>query len=100
MKNPIVIQKRSAMGRNRKYQILGNDLIRRMSNISIGGETEIEEKIRVMNEYTEQLKSSGYNFRETAEVVKSGWLGSSVKRIDLPHVPFLCPFLCLTSDKF
>ena len=72
MKNPIVIQKRSAMSRNQKYQILSNDLIRRLSNISTGGESEVKEKIRIMNEYTEQLKSSGYNFRETAEIIKSG----------------------------
>ena len=67
------------MGKNQKYQILSNDLIQKMSNISIGGETEIDEKIRVINEYTEQLKFSGYNFRETAEIVKSGCLGMKRK---------------------
>ena len=75
MKNPVVIQKRSAMGRNQKYQILSNELVRRMGNISMGGKNETEEKIRVVEEYTVQLKTSGYNYKETQEIIRSGCIG-------------------------
>ena len=37
MRNPVVIQRRSAMNKNQKYGILSQELIRRLSNISEGG---------------------------------------------------------------
>ena len=79
MRNPIVIQKRSAMDRAQKYGILSQELIRRLSNIS-GGEGEEEEQVRVIEGYTRQLKQSGYNFKETKEIVKSGYTGLKRKK--------------------
>jgi len=55
MRNPVVIQKRSAMDRAQKLGILSQELIRRLSNIS-SGEGETEEQIRVVEGYTKQLK--------------------------------------------
>ena len=46
-----------------------------MSNISVGGKKETEEKVIVIDEYTVQLKPSGYNYQETNEIIKSGYIG-------------------------
>ena len=75
MINPVIIQKRSTMSKKQTYQILSNELVRRMSNISVGGKKETEEKMRVIDEYTVQLKTSGYNYQETQEIIKSGYIG-------------------------
>ena len=80
MRNPIVIQQRSAMDKKQKYGILSQELVRRLSNISEGGEGEQEEKLRVVEAYTRQLKQSGYNHRETEEIIQSGYLGMKRKR--------------------
>ena len=72
MRNPVIIQKRWAMSKKQKYQILSNELVRRMSNM---GKNETKEKMRVINEYTVQLKTSGYNYQDTQEIIKSGYIG-------------------------
>ena len=74
MRNPVVVHRRSAMDKKQKYGILSEELVRRLSNISTGGE-EKRETERVINDYTKQLKCSGYRFEEAREVVKSGWIG-------------------------
>ena len=79
MRNPVVIQKRSAMDRSQKIGILSQELIRRLSNVSEGRE-ETEEKIAVVEGYTKQLKQSGYNFMETQEIIRSGYTGLVRKR--------------------
>ena len=79
MRNPIVIQKRSAMDRRQKYGILSQELIRRLGNIS-EGKGEQEEHISVVEGYTRQLKRSGYNFKETKEIVRSGYIGFKRKK--------------------
>ena len=74
MRNPVVVHRRSAMDKKQKYGILSEELVRRLSNISTGGE-EKRETERVINDYTKQLKCSGYRFEEAREIVKSGWIG-------------------------
>ena len=65
--------------KNQKYGILSQELIRRLSNISEGGEEEKEEKMTVVEMYTRQLKQSGYNYKETKEIIQSGYLGMKKK---------------------
>ena len=57
MKTPLVLMAKSAMGEQQKYSIMTNELIRRMSNVR--GNTGQNEKNRVINQYTKQLKNSG-----------------------------------------
>ena len=79
MRNPVVIQRRSAMNKNQKYGILSQELIRRLSNISEGGEEEQREKQLVVESYTRQLKQSGYDYKETKEIIQSGYIGMARK---------------------
>ena len=79
MRNPVVIQKRSAMDRTQKIGILSQELIRRLNNVS-EGRKETEERRAVVEGYTKQLKQSGYNFGETQEVIRSGYTGLVRKR--------------------
>ena len=74
MKTPFVVMQRSAMGTKQKYSILANELTRRMSNINREG-TSHEEKTRVVEEFTKEMKNSGWSREETREIVVSGMLG-------------------------
>ena len=74
MKTPLVIMARSGMAAQQKYQILSNDLPRRLSNIMVGEipESEINQKIEQL---TTELKSSGYTIKQAQEIVSSGSRG-------------------------
>ena len=74
MRTPYVIMKRSAISDNSRYNILSNELVRRLSNMSKEGTTQ-EEKIEVVENYIQQCKTSGYNRHETREGVISGIKG-------------------------
>ena len=74
MRTPYVIMKRSAISDNSRYNILSNELVRRLSNMNKEGTTQ-EEKIEVVENYIQQCKTSGYNRHETREGVISGIKG-------------------------
>ena len=79
MKTPLVIDERSAMSDHQKFSILTNEVIRRMSNIS--EKISIEEKVQVINTFTQELKNSGYNRKRAREIVVCGLLGLERKRM-------------------
>ena len=63
MKTPFVLMERSAMGNQQKYQILSNELVRRLSNIMIE-EIPHNEVIEKIEEFIGELKNS----QETVEI--------------------------------
>ena len=64
---------RAAMSEHQKMGILGNELVRRLSNIHPAVlEEEIEE---VTEHYLSQLKNSGYSRKQAKEVVVCGVVG-------------------------
>ena len=70
----MLIPERSAMAVRQKMSILSNELVRRLSNMNIE-RVEPEEKIRIVDHFTVQLKTSGYDRNQAREVVKSGIKG-------------------------
>ena len=52
-----VLMRLSAMASKQKFNILSNELIRRLSNINKEG-TELKEKKRVIEEFTKEMKNS------------------------------------------
>ena len=65
-----------------KINIASNDLNRRLSNMNVDRMPE-EEKIRVTDKFTQQLKNSGYGRQECREIVVSGvksWLRRHKRR--------------------
>ena len=79
MKSQILIPARSAMAETQRMNILSNDLVRRLSNVKIeqAEEGEVE---KVIEQYTKQLKTSGYDRKKCREVVTSGVVGWIRKR--------------------
>ena len=53
--------------------ILSNELVRRLSNVS--DRVEKAEKIAIVDHYTKQLKNSGYSWMQAREVVSCGLKG-------------------------
>ena len=74
MKNQILLMKRSAMATSQKYTILANELTRRLSNCSLEG-TSNDDKILVVEDFTRQIKNSGFTRSEAREIVTSGIKG-------------------------
>ena len=74
MRTPYVIMKKSAIGDNSRYNILSNELVRRLGNMSKEG-TSHDEKEEVIENFTKQCKTSGYSRHETREGVVSGIKG-------------------------
>ena len=74
MKTPYVLMCRSAMSEHQKYSILSNEVITRLSNIDHQnvGRSEVEE---ILENMIVQMKTSGYNRKETREAIVSGVLG-------------------------
>ena len=66
------------MAAQQKYQILANDLTRRLSNILVDkiSTSEIEKKIE---QFITGLKSSGYSRQQAREIVCSGVRGWRAK---------------------
>ena len=64
------LQKMSAMDTNSKMKILSNDLIRRMLNTSemMG----LEERIKIVDEYSQKLLNSGYGLDQVRRIVIKG----------------------------
>ena len=79
MRTQLVIPENSAMCMRQKMSILSNELIRRLSNINIE-KAEEDEKVNVVEHYTKQLKTSGYDRNKSREIVVSGLVGWMRKR--------------------
>ena len=79
MKTPLVIGEASAMSDHQKFSILSNEVIRRMSNVRnrIGE----EERVKLVDEFTRELKNSGYTKRRAREIVVCGLLGVERKKL-------------------
>ena len=74
MKTPLLIMASSAMGQQQRYSILSNEMIRRLSNTN-HEETDTEDVHRIIETFTQQLKSSGYSRGDARETVVCGFLG-------------------------
>ena len=88
MKTPYVIMERSGTSYHQKFQILSNELVRRLSNIDIS--LPLEERIETTEQYTKELKTSGYSVKQSREIVCSGirgWKAKHKKRKD-NNIPF------------
>ena len=78
-KTPYFIMARSAMSNQQKIQILSNELTRRMSNVKIEDVGQ-DEKNRIVEQFTQELKSSGYTFSLAKNIVQSGLKGWITRR--------------------
>ena len=74
MKTPFVLMSRSGMSYRQKFQILSNELSRRLSNIQIE-EIPHKEVIEIIEQFIKELKSSEYNQKQAKEIVTSGIRG-------------------------
>ena len=61
------------MSDQQKYEILSNELIRRLSNLD--EKIAIEERLQIVEVLIREMKSSGYDRRFTREVITSGLIG-------------------------
>ena len=74
MKTQYVTMKRSAMSQHQKIAILSNEIIRRLSKINHKS-IEQSEITAVVEQFSQEMKVSGYDRVETREVVVSGLIG-------------------------
>merc|ERR1711942_54357 len=65
---------RSAMSNHQKYQILANELTRRLSNI-MDEVVEKEEILEKIEQFSQELRNSGYSQNQAKEIVSSGVRG-------------------------
>ena len=72
------VQKNSAMGENTKFQILSQDMVRRLLNTSeaLGAET----REQVVDDYAQKLINSGYSTEQTQRIVLNGIRGYENKK--------------------
>ena len=73
-KTPYVLMERSGMAYHQKFQILSNELCRRLSNIQIGA-VEHQEILQKIEQFTGELNNSGYSRKQAREIVCSGVRG-------------------------
>ena len=74
MKSQILLEKGSAMGMKQKYCINSNELTRRLYVIDEGDEKGEEEITNTIEDFTRQLKNSGWDRLESKEMVVSGYI--------------------------
>ena len=88
MRTPYVIMRRSAMCEHQRMSILSNELVRRLSNVH--QEVVQEEITNIIEHYTVQLKTSGYDRKQAVEVISSGVKGwrRKIKRREKDGIPF------------
>ena len=73
MRTPFVIMKRSAMSEHQRMQILSNELIRLISNVQMS--IVDEEMPQIIEHFTTQLKTSGYDRRLAKDIISCGVVG-------------------------
>ena len=74
VKTPYVIMARSSMSTQQKIQILSNELTRRIGNINIL-KNGTQEYMKVIEQFTQELKNSEFQFPTAREIVISGIRG-------------------------
>ena len=74
MKTPFVLMSRSGTSYRQKFQILSNELSRRLSNIQTE-EIEHQEVLNKIEQFIKELKSSEYDQKQAREIVTSGLRG-------------------------
>ena len=74
MKTPFILMECLAMGEQQKHQILTNELIRRLSLVDVNN-IENEELLKVVEQFIQEMKSSGYKRDRIREVVVGGIKG-------------------------
>ena len=62
------------MSDKQRYAIMSNELIRRLSNTNHTNDDH-DEQVNIIETFTQQLKSSGYNRKASREMVVAGVLG-------------------------
>ena len=75
MKSQTLIEKESAMTQRQKFSILSNELTRRLYNIDEGDQESGKEIEETIENFTKQLKTSGWERNEAEEMIKSGFIG-------------------------
>ena len=80
MKSQIFIERESAMTQRQKFCILSNELTRRLYNIDEEDEGFRKEKEDTIENFTKQLKYSGWERNEAIEMIKSGFIGGRRRR--------------------
>ena len=76
MKSQQMLHRDSAMGKKQKFCIQANELTRRLQNIDEEDEEVAEtEVVKTIEDYTRQVKNSGWDRREAWEMVTSGYAG-------------------------
>ena len=73
MAKKTLINKHSALSENVKVASLSQDLVRRMMNTSELLSTE--ERVKVVNEYSDNVRASGYSAKQTKKLVEAGLTG-------------------------
>ena len=74
MKSQMLLEKESAMGMKQKYCINSNELTRRLYVIDEQDEKGEEEVTKTIEDFTRQLKNSGWDRLEAKEMVVSGFV--------------------------
>ena len=77
MRSQILTMKRSSQSEHSKCSILVNELIRRFEVLD--GQIDIDEKIQIIDHYTQQLINSGYTGEQARDLIESGLKGMKRK---------------------
>ena len=75
MKNQLLIERDSAMDTRQKFCINTNELTRRLYNVDEELPEKEEEVVEIIENYTRQIKNSGWSRKEAREMVISGYKG-------------------------
>ena len=73
------IHARTAMGENSKYQILSQEMVRRLMNTSNG--LPDKEYWQITDNFADKLKNSGYNVEQIRRIVIAGAKGYGAKKL-------------------
>ena len=73
MNSNVTLQMDTAMGEDPKMKCLANDLIRRLSNTC--ERLDNEERIKVVDDYSQKLINSGYAIKQVRRIILSGLKG-------------------------
>ena len=79
MRSQVLTMKRSSMPEQSKFSILVNEMNRRFEVMS--EDIKLEEKIEVIDKFTQQLVNSGYEYRQVREIVASSLRGIRTKEL-------------------
>ena len=89
MKTPFVIMERSGISTQQKFQILTNELCRRISNLQVDGVPH-QEVLETIEQFTQELKNSEYSRKQSREIIVSGLKGwkNKIRKRKRNNTPF------------